>query len=205
MFKNVLVIQKTSKLKYLLNKYGTDLKNSLEYEKLFEVMNIHNNNCNSFIEKLNTFKFSTVDVVSDSFLDNDRLSTYLKAKKYDIIFSLGGDGTFLRTAQYIDNNEQLLVGVNTDGAHSFGFYCSTTINNKSEDKFLDSLVNNKLSYKYLNKLEVQAHDKTYSFINDLYFGEKFLGRISKYKLEVDNKRSEIIKSSGIIFSTCKSL
>jgi NAD kinase len=199
--KNVLVIQKTSKLNYLLNKYGTNLKASHEYEKLNDIMNIHTNNCNSFIEKLKHYK-PYVDVINDSFLDNDKLSTFLKGRRYDMIFSLGGDGTFLRTAQYIDNNEQLLIGVNTDNAHSIGFYCAVGINNHSENIFLEKLFKDQIEYRYLNKLKVETDNKTYYFINDLYFGEKFLGRISKYKLNVDNKREEIIKSSGIIFSTC---
>lgn len=32
----------------------------------------------------------------------------------DIIMSLGGDGTFLKTASYIKNSQKPILGVNTD-------------------------------------------------------------------------------------------
>ena len=42
----------------------------------------------------------------------------------------------------------------------------------------------------------------YYFLNDLYFGEKHLGNVSKYRITTDKTDNRLLKSSGIICSTC---
>ena len=43
----------------------------------------------------------------------------------------------------------------------------------------------------------------YYFLNDLYFGEKHLGGVTKFRITTDRTENRLIKSSGIICSTCK--
>jgi NAD kinase len=94
---NTLVIQKMSKLKYLQDRFASNiLRTSVEYSKLSECAEIHRSNSNAFIESLRNYT-QNVDIISDSFLDNDKLYN-MNFNKYDMIFSLGGDGTFLRIA-----------------------------------------------------------------------------------------------------------
>ena len=45
----------------------------------------------------------------------------------DIIMSLGGDGTFLKTASYIKNSQKPILGVNTDPQRSVGMLCNRKI------------------------------------------------------------------------------
>lgn len=211
-FKNILVVQKTSKLHYLVEKYGNDcVRKSSEYEILKSSMEMHNKNCENFINVLikNKETTQTIDVMSDNFLDNEKIKNKIQNKNNDLIFTLGGDGTFLRAAHFIENDETLLVGVNTDSKFSRGFYCpihAQEIMDSGENSINKSVMNKLMTkdfkQKYLNQILVEVKNKKYNFINDLYIGEQFMGRISKYNLTVDNKNSQIIKSSGIIFSTC---
>lgn len=215
-FKNILVVQKTSKLQYLIAKYGNDsVKKSDEYSLLKESMDNHIQNCEFFIKKLSskTNNHLNIDIITDHFELNDEIYKNFQNKDYDLVFSLGGDGTFLRSAQFLNEN-LTLVGVNTDSNRSKGFYCSFNLddrkscksNEENLDVIIENIINQRYSIKSLNKLEVHTSLKKYYFINDLYFGEKFLGRISKYKLNVksdeEKEKEYIVKSSGIIFSTC---
>lgn len=207
-FKNILVIQKTSKINYLIEKYGVNVvKTSTEFDILNESTEAHSNNCDKFLKNLKEVKSSSVnvDVVTDNFLDNSILNDKLSGEKYDLIFSLGGDGTFLRSAHFINSGKPMLIGINTDKKYSLGFYCPLHVEECIENKQerLVKILCNKFERRKLNKIEVGLRDKKYYFMNDLYFGESFLGRISKYTLGINNE-NKIIKSSGVIFSTCKS-
>jgi NAD kinase len=215
-FKNILIIQKTSKLVYLVKKYGYEsVKKSQEFDILKNSMEMHNSNCEKFLNNLNKYKEcgQTIDTINDDFLDNEKLKNEIQNKNRDLIFTLGGDGTFLRAAHFIEKDDTLLIGVNTDSKYSKGFYCPILAqdhleeshnNNENKGKnIFTKLKENDFKEKYLNQISVESKNNKYNFINDLYIGEKFLGRISKNNLKVDDKKSETVKSSGIIFSTCK--
>jgi NAD kinase len=209
-FTNILIVLKTSKLNYLITKFGTDqVKSAEEFDILNSSMETHHKNTQTFLSHFKTYSSVNVDIYTDNFLKNDELSKAINSKKYNLIFSLGGDGTFLRTAQHIDDMQKILIGVNTDSQNSTGYYCPIHAGANNLLNNINNILENKFTTKFLNKLEITYNkgDKSY-FINDLYFGEKFLGRISKYNLEVINKgevtgKKALIKSSGVIFSTCK--
>ena len=48
---------------------------------------------------------------------------------YDLILSVGGDGTFLEVSHYIHNSNVPLLGVNSDPHRSVGYFCSAHRNN----------------------------------------------------------------------------
>jgi hypothetical protein len=205
-FKNILVIIKTSKLRYLIDKYGIDsCKSSNEYPVVKESMEVHSKNCDKFVETLNKVKSNDqkVDTVVDNFLDNNIISNQLNSKEYDLIFSLGGDGTLLRSAYYINNNNKVLIGVNTDKKNSTGFYCPLHAENciDKNQYNMKRILDSDFRTRKMNKLQINIGDKNYYFMNDLYLGEKFLGRVSKYKMTLNSDQNYIIKSSGVIFST----
>jgi len=227
-FKKILVFIKKSKLNYLIQKYGEGVKNSKEFPLLNESMQIHYKNCDKFIGNLekNLSKDMTYDIFYDDFEKYSHFEDFAEAntKKYDLIFSLGGDGTFLRSLNLNDSKNQLVVGINTDGVNSRGFYCCLNSMDEKIDEKLKNIFENKFKHKNLNKLNIEiihensclnlknseerllkSKSKSYNFINDLYYGERFMGRVSKYHLEVIDgyKKSFNLKSSGLIVSTCK--
>lgn len=203
-FKNILVIIKTSKLKYLIDKYGIDsCKSSFEYPMLKQSIDVHSKNCDKFIESINKVKSQDqkIHIVNDNFLDNNIISNQINSNDYDLIFSLGGDGTLLRSAYFINKCNQVLIGVNTDNKNSTGFYCPLHAESCIDINNMKKLLNSDFQTRKMNKLSISIGDRNYYFMNDLYLGEKFMGRVSKYKLTVNSDQSSIIKSSGIIIST----
>ncbi len=66
------------------------------------------------------------------------------------------------------------------------------------------LLNQEYEERLLNRhLVVRENKMKYYFLNDLYFGEKHLGGVTKFRITTDKTENRIIKSSGIICSTCK--
>lgn len=45
----------------------------------------------------------------------------------ELILSLGGDGTFLRTASLVQGNQVPILGVNTDPQRSVGHLCNRKV------------------------------------------------------------------------------
>lgn len=111
----------------------------------------------------------------------------------------------MRTSQYLGEkeNQPYLIGVNTDSGNSVGHFCG--IGNLSDlPAKIDRILNKDFDAKLLPKLKLslKKSGKEAYFINDVFFGEKFLGRMTKYKLVTENEQpGKIYKSSGILFST----
>ena len=63
----------------------------------------------------------------------------------DMIFSLGGDGTFLKTASMIKDNTLPVLGVNTDPTRSVGHLCSRKVSFDDRDTDIDTM------FKYIDR------------------------------------------------------
>lgn len=60
-------------------------------------------------------------------VQRDYMLTEADFEKVDLVCSLGGDGTFLKTASMIKSNRLPIVGVNTDPARSIGHLTSIPV------------------------------------------------------------------------------
>jgi len=117
-------------------------------------------------------------------------------KGHNLIFSIGGDGTFLRTAHFITN--ELIMGINSDVKKSEGKLCSAVkenlkdkINKIKEDEFI---------IKKLTRVRVHYSSKDYDALNEIYVGSSKPYYLGKYILKFNNIKEEQ-KSSGIIISS----
>ena len=63
----------------------------------------------------------------------------------DLIFSLGGDGTFLKTASMIKDNTLPVLGVNTDPTRSVGHLCSRKVSFNDRDADIETM------FKYIDR------------------------------------------------------
>ncbi len=73
------------------------------------------------------FGDKNVEVIRD--LD---LNRQLSPSEYSHVFSVGGDGTLVRTASFIDNAELPLVGVCSDHQRSRGKLTGLNLGNSQE-------------------------------------------------------------------------
>ncbi len=113
---------------------------------------------------------------------------------YDVTIVVGGDGTFLRTAQFIDKTK--IMGVNPRPGRREAFFSSVTVN-EFKPGMLDEA-----EVQTFPRLRAKVNGKRAGplALNDIYIGEKRPYKTSKYKLCVGRKRETQI-SSGVVVST----
>lgn len=119
-------------------------------------------------------------------------------KGYDLIITVGGDGTFLRTSHYV--NHQLMLGINSVPSLSVGALCSLKINQiKSQ---LGHILKGDYQIHELNRMSIKLNSEALPLepINDVLYTNISPAATSRYILELD-KISEEHKSSGIWVST----
>ncbi len=117
---------------------------------------------------------------------------------YDLILSVGGDGTLLEVSRYAGDTP--VLGVNSDPMRSTAFFCAadrTTIGQR-----LAALLDHALPLISLARLQLTINDKILPFyaLNDLLITHVNPAAMAAYELRIDDD-CERQKSSGIWLST----
>ena len=119
-------------------------------------------------------------------------------KNKDLIIAVGGDGTFLRAAHFID--KQLLLGVNADVKDKEGFFMKADKNDF--EKRLKKIIKIEAKIKKLPRLEAYINNKkigTFA-LNEFFIGARKSYHAAKYTIQINSKK-EIQKSSGVLVTT----
>ena len=129
--------------------------------------------------------------------DRDKLRRQ-QFEKRDLIIAVGGDGTFLRAAQFVEN--EIIFGVNADVLNKEGFF--TEASRTSFEEKLGKIINDKSEIKRLPRLEAFINGKKIGTLalNEFYIGPKKGYHGAKYTVQVGSKK-ERHKSSGILVTT----
>lgn len=116
----------------------------------------------------------------------------------DLVITLGGDGTFLRTAHFAKDKH--ILPVNSDPTQSVGALCSTTVDNFKE-KFDEVLAGN-YRIKEMPLMQIRLNGKILPIeaINDALFTNISPAATSRYYIKL-GKFMEEHKSSGVWIST----
>ena len=119
-------------------------------------------------------------------------------KNADLVIAVGGDGTFLRAAQFIEN--QLLFGMNSDVKNKEGFFMKSNI--KNFEKKFGKIIKGKIKIKKLPRLQAFINNKKIGTLalNEFFIGAKKSYHAAKYIIQA-NGRKERQKSSGILITT----
>ncbi|MBI2654913.1 NAD(+)/NADH kinase [Candidatus Woesearchaeota archaeon] len=131
-------------------------------------------------------------------LANRDLLNEIRFHSHDFVLAVGGDGTFLRAAQFI--KKQLIFGVNADVKSKEGFFMESSKNDF--EKKLKKIIDGKFKIRRLPRLEAHINGKkigSYA-VNEFYIGPKKGYHASKYVIELGKTR-ERQKSSGILAAT----
>lgn len=136
----------------------------------------------------------------------DRNLTYQKVERgriddyseFDLIITVGGDGTFLEGARYIQ--DQLILGVNSDPKWSVGRLCLAT--RETFQDFLDGILSDEFETLLLNRMKAdfKKSGQMIYFLNDILVAHANPASLSRYILSVDGQCEEQ-RGSGIWFST----
>lgn len=112
------------------------------------------------------------------------------------VISLGGDGTFLRTARRVNSLMIPIIGINTG---RLGFLAETSIDEL--DKALQELIDNDFSIEERTVLQVQEKKKTYYALNDITLIRRDTSSLIVNQVKVNGKPLNNYWSDGIIVAT----
>jgi NAD+ kinase len=117
---------------------------------------------------------------------------------YDLILSVGGDGTLLEVSRYA--GETPVLGVNSDPTRSTAFFCAA--NRATIEERFRALLNDDLALISLTRLQLAINDQALPFyaLNDLLIAHVNPAAMAVYDLTIDGEH-ERQKSSGIWLST----
>ena len=116
----------------------------------------------------------------------------------DFVIVVGGDGTFLRAAQFAGNH--LMLGINSDVMHKEGFFMKC-----SKDDFenkLKKIIKSEYKIKKLPRLEAFINGKRIGALalNEFFIGARKSYQSAKYVIRIGDKK-ERQKSSGVLAAT----
>ena len=124
-------------------------------------------------------------------------SKVFSEKKYDLIISVGGDGTFLDAARQLI--ETSLLGVNSSPKDSVGRFCATPASGFSS--FFNQFLDGKIKPALLSRLDVTLEGKKLApVLNDVLVCNLNPAMTARYMIEQGGKKEDQ-KSSGIWVST----
>ena len=129
--------------------------------------------------------------------DRDKLN-HEQFQNRDLIIAVGGDGTFLRAAQFVGS--QLMLGVNADVKSKEGFFMSS--NKINFEAILKKIIGNKMKIRAFPRLAAYINGQKIATpaLNEFFIGPKKAYHAAKYLVQSGNKR-ERQKSSGILVTT----
>lgn len=142
----------------------------------------------------------------------DYLLTDQDFEDKDLIVSLGGDGTFLKTASMVKLRTMPILGVNTDPSRSVGHLTSIKIpyddRNKEIPVLMDYIQKEHFNFIYKDRILLDKQDadtgksikKSYA-LNEIFIAERNVGTSSIYRLNADDKFVGKFKSSGFLMCT----
>jgi len=118
--------------------------------------------------------------------------------RYDLIITVGGDGTFLEAARQV--KAETIWGINSDPSWSVGRFCSG--NPENFEKLLDQILAGKARVKKFDRLSLSFSDGTQPMdvLNDILICHHNPGAMSRYLLTIGRVREEQ-RSSGIWIAT----
>lgn len=132
-----------------------------------------------------------------------RSDVWDESLEYDVVVSVGGDGTLLSASHWIENTTPV-IGIRSSRS-SVGYLCAGDISHL--DAILSKFQNDELSFVDCARLRAEIyHTEKHTFemtvpaLNDFLFANLYPSATSRYRITVGDE-SEAHKSSGIWVST----
>lgn len=193
-FKNVLLLYKRSAYKIYFEDARSSIRRKRNEVVKSEKMRFKESHEDHYI---------TLQEVGRVLLTNGvRYTEYYRGRNipyegYDLIITVGGDGTFLEAARKVKS--QVIIGVNSAPNHSVGRFCIAT--KKSFEKVFQNIISNKYSidsYERL-RLKVDGHVAVEA-VNEILVCHTNPAMLSRYYLEIQGVKEEQ-RSSGVWIAT----
>lgn len=170
--------------------------------RIFIIANLQSQNVIACTEKLiDLLKKKQADVFMDpkakEYIQKDIVfkSIHEVTENLDLIFAIGGDGTILKAAKAVINDEIPIMGIN---AGRLGFLSDI----EADDlKKINTLFTKKCSIDEKAVLDVRNGNKMIHAINDVYVTKSEPGKISELFVECNGKEICRYRADGIVVAT----
>ncbi len=118
--------------------------------------------------------------------------------RFDLVVTLGGDGTLLEAARSVGKTP--VLGVNSSPSTSFGFFCGATA--ETFGRVFDAFRRGRARMVRFTRMQVAVNGKVlpHAVLNDVLFCHRVPAATSRY-LVTRRGRTEDHRSSGIWWST----
>ena len=118
--------------------------------------------------------------------------------RFDLVISVGGDGTFLEAARGV--TDELVLGVNSNPARSAGSFCAADA--KTFAAVLEKVLRGKARIISANRLQLSCHGRLFGppVLNEILVTHRKPAAMSRYRLEIGGQREEQ-RSSGLWIAT----
>lgn len=119
-------------------------------------------------------------------------------RRYHLVVSVGGDGTFLQAARSVSKTP--ILGVNSDPARSEAVFCAAT--RQSFGRLCRQALHGTLPELWLYRLQLNLNGKRFTqrALNDVLVVHDDPATMSRYRVRI-GAREELQKSSGLWIST----
>ena len=141
-----------------------------------------------------------------TYISEKEISTLKDDEKLDIVFSIGGDGTFLRSVHYYHKFNPIFININTG---TFGYLCEFKIDEIEEifpRLFQRSINYKEVSLLRLDKYKFKEESNSFSLTNSYFALNEF--RIAsideatiKFDIYIDNTFLECLRGDGCVISS----
>lgn len=148
------------------------------------------NKARHVIDFLNNKGYECIFRKQDSLIIYDKEIEFSDIDNFDVVVSLGGDGTYLRAAKFAIERSKPICGINCGNV---GYLCTFNINDLDEIDF------NNLIEKEKSLLEFEYDNKKYYSVNEVVIGKDYFG--GTVELEYMVKDSVRFKGDGLIICT----
>jgi len=173
-------------------------KNQLSVDCCIEIINLLGADNDISIDQAYKSYFSEDILSKVSFFDSSKkIET-----KHDFLFSIGGDGTILRSITYIKDSGIPILGINTG---RLGFL--TGLQKESLKKGLELLKNNKYQIVKRSTITIRSENNNIDFgespfaLNEITIHRKDTTSLLNISCEIDNMYHTDYWSDGLIVST----
>ncbi len=194
-FKNILLLYKRSayKIYFLDNKYSLFKHNrSLTKKELKRFQDAHDEHYAS-LKAITRVLFTLGIPFTECYRGHD-----IDYSKYDLIITIGGDGTFLEASRQSHN--QVIIGINSAPNHSVGRFCLGTVDDFSHiiHKIQKRIYEIALFHRL--QLKVDSNPELLSSLNDILICHSNPAVLCRYYINIKNVIEEQ-RSSGIWIAT----
>jgi len=124
-----------------------------------------------------------------------------KFRNKDLILAVGGDGTFINAARFINNRTPIFGIISNpqtaalNGNGSWGNYM--LVQAQQLEQALNSMYRGCFEYTVLNRLGVRVNDKTFLALNEVFINEQDSAHTARYLINA-NGITEYHRDSGLL-------